>query len=53
MPARLGFRARTTLTIAAFSVLLLVAQSVAVVILTYQQEDNLVNQLLDNQVHSY
>ena len=46
MPARLGFRARTTLTIAAFSVLLLVAQSVAVVILTYQQEDNLVNQRL-------
>jgi signal transduction histidine kinase len=53
MPARLGFRTRATLTIAAFSVLLLVAQSVAVVILTYQQEDNLVNQLLDNQVHSY
>jgi signal transduction histidine kinase len=50
MRARLGFRTRTALTIAAFSLLLLVAQSVAVVILTYEQEDNLVNQILDNQM---
>lgn len=51
MRARLGFRTRTALAIAASSLLLLIAQSVAVVILTYEQEDNLVNQILDNELH--
>lgn len=50
MRAKLGFRTRTALTIAAFSLILLVAQSVVVVILTYEQEDTLVNQILDNQL---
>ncbi|WP_333840612.1 sensor histidine kinase [Pelomicrobium sp.] len=51
MSAKLGFRTRTALAIAAFSLLLLVAQSVAVVILTYEQEDNLVNQILEDELH--
>jgi signal transduction histidine kinase len=51
MSARLGFRTRTALTMAAFSLLLLIAQSVAVVVLTYEQEDNLVNQILEDEMH--
>lgn len=53
MRARPGFRARAALTIAAFSLFLLVVQSVAIVILTYDQEDDLVNELLENQLRRF
>ncbi len=51
MRTRVGFRTRTALTIAAFSLLLLIAQSVAVVLLTYEQEDSLIDQILSDELH--
>ncbi len=50
MAVRWGLRARVALTIAVFSLLLVTAQTATVIVLTEQQEDEVVTQILDAQL---
>lgn len=50
MAAKTGLRRRIALTIALFSLLLVLAQTAVVIMLTDEQEDDLVTQILDDQV---
>lgn len=50
MAVKWGLRARVALTIAVFSLLLVTAQTATVIVLTEQQEDEVVTQILDAQL---
>ncbi|HSO06933.1 MAG TPA: HAMP domain-containing sensor histidine kinase [Pelomicrobium sp.] len=50
MAIKWGLRARVALTIAVFSLLLVTAQTATVIVLTEQQEDEVVTQILDAQL---
>ena len=50
MAVRWGLRGRVALTIAVFSLLLVAAQTATVIVLTEQQEDDVVSQILDAQL---
>ncbi|MFZ5556573.1 MAG: sensor histidine kinase [Pseudomonadota bacterium] len=50
MAAKWGLRGRVALTIAMFSLLLVAAQTATVIVLTEEQEDDVVTQILDAQL---
>lgn len=50
MTVKWGLRGRVALTIAVFSLLLVTAQTATVIVLTEQQEDEVVSQILDAQL---
>jgi signal transduction histidine kinase len=50
MAVKWGLRGRVALTIAVFSLLLVAAQTATVIVLTEQQEDDVVSQILDAQL---